>query len=122
MVAIARPRPSIDRSRLRPSAVGLAGSLLLAFGLLLAAGSASALEDLSPGSVPATAAGSCPALTQIKYPWITCQGNEYGGVSLSVPSEPAPLACHLRLRDGACAASPEEWIFQIPVLNPTPSF
>ena len=121
MVApLARPHLPHDRSKRRPGhlLVGLLG----AFGLLLAAGSASALDDLSPQALKPTAGNACPALTQVKYPWLTCTANAYGGVTLSAPSEPAPLECHLRYRDGTCAASPEPWPLIAPVLNPSPTF
>ena len=118
MAALARPHLSNDRSKRHPGRV--AAGLLGALGLLLAAGSASALEDLSPGALKAAPGDACPALTQIKYPWLTCQANEFGGVSLSAPGEAAPLVCHLRLRDGRCAASPNDWHFIVPVLNPPP--
>jgi hypothetical protein len=87
---------------------------------LAAAGSAGALEGLSPAQVSAAEGGACPALTQIKYPWISCQANEYGGVTLSSPSLQAPLACYLRLADGTCAASPEAWQLEAPIIGPGP--
>ena len=54
----------------------------------VASGLAGALDDLSPGRVPAAAGGACPALTQIKYPFITCEANEYGGTTLRLPDQP----------------------------------
>jgi hypothetical protein len=70
------------------------------------AGSASALETLGPMSV---AQGECPALTSVKYPFIRCSENEYGGLTLTIPGQPAPLACNMLLPDGECAAGPYEW-------------
>jgi hypothetical protein len=79
---------------------------------LLAAGSAApalALETVSPRSVQEPAGDVCPALTAIKYPWLSCRGNDYGGVTLMLPDQPAPPACNWRLPSGVCAASEEEW-------------
>ena len=72
---------------------------------------AAALDDIAIGAAEASAgSGSgCPKLTQIKYPWATCQPNAWGGVSLSVPDQPAPLECRLRLPNGRCAADAEAW-------------
>jgi len=82
------------------------------------AGGAGALDNLSPESVDAAAGGACPALTRIKYPFITCEVNAYGGTTLRLPGHEAPLACHLRLADGSCGASPEEWQLDMPHIGP----
>jgi hypothetical protein len=92
--------------------------LAVAAGLVLA-GPAMALDTISPSAVSA-ATGDCPVLTGIKYPWISCEANEHGGVTLALPSQPAPKACNLRLADGECAASPREWQLDMPVIGPGP--
>ena len=55
--------------------------LLLAFvssiALLQLAGSASALDAIDPGDATA-AAGECPVLVQIKYPFVTCSAGASG--------------------------------------------
>jgi hypothetical protein len=82
-------------------------SMLLAIaGAALTATTAAA--DAHEGEVEANA---CPELTQVKYPFITCTANESGGVTLSIPGQPAPLECYMRLTNttGECAASPEPW-------------
>ena len=78
------------------------------FALLLGASPAAALDDISIGGSSPTAEGACPALTQIKYPWVTCSANSHGGVTLTA-GQPAPLACRLTLDSGACAADPNPW-------------
>ena len=72
---------------------------------------AAALDDIAIGGAeaPAESQSSCPELTQIKYPWATCQPNAWGGVSLGASNQPAPLECRLRLPNGVCAAAPEPW-------------
>ena len=93
-----------------------------AFAIALAgiAGAAGALDDLIPGRVAAAEGDACPALTQIKYPFISCEANEYGGTTLRLPGQPAPLVCHLRLADGSCGASPQEWQLDMPLIGPPP--
>jgi len=85
------------RSKLRTLALlaafaglAIAGSSLLA--------SAVAAED-----------NACPKLTQAKYPFLTCEPNTYGGVTLRMSGYTPPLECHLRVPSGECAASPEPW-------------
>ena len=85
------------RSKLRTLALlaafaglAIAGSSLLA--------SAVAAED-----------NACPNLTQAKYPFLTCEPNTYGGVTLRMSGYTPPLECHLRVPSGECAASPEPW-------------
>jgi hypothetical protein len=95
--------------------------IALAFGLtLLTGGPAAALEDLSPTSVSAAQGDACPELTAIKYPWLSCRANAFGGVTLALPGQPAPLECRLRLPSGECAASPREWRFEMPIIGPAP--
>ncbi len=55
---------------------------------LALAAPAGALESISL-SVPfeESAAEECPRLTQIKYPWIQCSPNAWGGKTLNTPSE-----------------------------------
>ena len=70
----------VSRSNARTRRGGVAAltvSLLFAGGLL--AGSASALEgiDLSSPAEP-TAAGECPRLIQIKYPFLGCTNGQIG--------------------------------------------
>lgn len=86
-------------SMIRILAVVGCTALLAVAGSLLTASTAAAADD----------ANACPALTQVKYPFITCAANEHGGVTLSIPGQPAPLACHLLLGNGACAASEKPW-------------
>ena len=81
---------------------------------LAAAGFATVLavagSTLTPSASLADAhENACPELTQAKYPFIQCTANEHGGVTLSIPEQPAPLECHMRLNTGGCAASPEPW-------------
>ena len=64
-------------------------------------------------SVASAEENLCPKLTQTKYPFITCEANSYGGVTLRMPNQPPPLACHQLMPDGDCAASP--WIWQLPI-------
>lgn len=90
--------------------------LVAAVGLLMAVGvggAASALETLEPSSA---STGECPALTAVKYPFVTCEENQYGGLTLSIPDQPAPKECNMKLPDGGCAAGPYEWslVPQIP--------
>ena len=72
---------------------------------------AAALDEIAIGGAEASAESqsSCPELTQIKYPWATCQPTAWGGVSLGASNQPAPLECRLRLPNGDCAAAPEVW-------------
>ena len=72
---------------------------------------AAALDDIAIGSAaaPSVSENGCPELTRIKYPWATCEPNAWGGVSLGLPDQPAPLECRLRLPNGRCAAAPEAW-------------
>ena len=81
---------------------------------------AAALDTISPAAVEAASGGDCPALTAIKYPWLGCKTNAHGGVTLLLPSQPAPVACHLRWADGECAASPRPWQLDMPVIGPGP--
>ena len=83
-----------------------AAAPLLAAGALAFAAPALAVDTIDP---QAPADGACPALIAAKYPWIECTEDEHGGVKLSVADQPAPLECHMRLRDGRCAAGPEPW-------------
>ena len=71
-------------------ALAIAGSSLLA--------SAAAAEE-----------SECPDLTRAKYPFLTCELNAQGGVTLRMSGHTPPLACHLRRPSGECAASPEPW-------------
>ncbi len=82
-----------------------------ATGLVLGglAGPATALETVSPESVQAPTGNSCPELTAIKYPWLSCREGEFGGVTLMLPSQPALPVCTLKLPGGECAASPRPW-------------
>jgi hypothetical protein len=101
----------------------LAGALSALAVALLAGGfaaSASALDDISIGAGDSAGAGACPALTQIKYPFLSCTPNAYGGVTLSMPGQPAPLECHLRAVSGECAADPSPWGLGIHVGPPDP--
>ncbi len=70
---------------------------------------ASALDSVDPAEVRTPSGDACPELTAIKYPWITCLENEYGGVTLMLPEQPAPPECHWLMPDGECAASEHEW-------------
>jgi hypothetical protein len=97
---MARPTPSILAS---VCWLAIAGATLAAF--------PAAAQD---------ATNTCPALTRAKYPFIQCSSNEYGGVTLSIPGQPAPDECNLRLADGECAASPEVWRLDIPQYGPDP--
>jgi hypothetical protein len=99
--------PSSTRSR-----IGTCGAIALAAAVLAVAGFAvpvAALDDLTPTAIEEQGGDVCPALTAIKYPWLSCRANEFGGTTLSLPSQPAPLKCHLKLRNGECAASPKPW-------------
>ena len=98
--------PLIDRAK--KMLVPMAATGLALGGL---AAPATALETISLETVKAPAAGSCPALTAIKYPWLSCREGEYGGVTLVAPSQPPPPECHMRLPGGECAASPKPWGF-----------
>ena len=69
-------------------------------------------------SVAAAEDNACPKLTQTKYPFLTCEPNDYGGVTLRMPGYTPPLACHQRMPDGECAASPEPWQLPIPKFGP----
>jgi hypothetical protein len=100
------------RTTIRTLAALGCSTLLAIAGSLLTASVALAAED---------AANSCPALTQAKYPFIECASNEYGGVTLSIPGQPAPMACNLRLANGDCAASTELWRLDIPLIGPYPT-
>ncbi len=64
-------------------------------------------------SVASAEENECPELTQTKYPFLTCDSNAYGGVTLRLPGHTPPLECHQRMPDGECAASP--WIWQLPI-------
>ena len=116
MAVIRASRKSKSINKLNWAAV-LAAALwatLLGIAVLGIAGPAApaaALDDIAIGGAEASAASQtgCPKLTQIKYPWATCQPNAWGGVSLSVPDQPAPLECRLRLPNGQCAAAAEAW-------------
>ena len=82
-------------------------AVLTAFvGLAIAGGSLLA-------SVASAEDNACPKLTQTKYPFLTCEPNAYGGVTLRLPGHTPPLECHQRMPDGDCAASP--WIWQLPI-------
>jgi hypothetical protein len=72
---------------------------------------ATALDDIAVGGGAGAAASTsaCPELTRVKYPWASCEPNEWGGVSLRAAGQPAPLECRLRLPNGKCAAAPEPW-------------
>ena len=60
-------------------------------------------------SVASAEETECPELTQTKYPFLTCDSNAHGGVTLRLAGHATPLECHLRMPDGICAASPEVW-------------
>jgi hypothetical protein len=96
--------PILDRAIKMLLLAGTTGLLLGTFAL-----PATALDTVSPSAVLAPAGDACPELTAIKYPWLACRENEFGGVSLVLPSQPAPLACHLLMPNGECAASGTEW-------------
>ena len=70
-----------------------------------------ALDDIAIGGEAgaAVSAAGCPELTRVKYPWASCEPNEWGGVSLRATAQPAPLECRLRLPNGRCAADPQPW-------------
>ena len=85
------------RSKFRTLAVLTASAGLAIAGASLLA-SAVAAED-----------NACPKLTQAKYPFLTCEPNTHGGVTLRMSGHTPPLACHLRRPNGECAASPEPW-------------
>lgn len=112
-----------ESSRTRMT-IGIVASALVAAPLMLGglAAPVAALDDLSPTAVakaPAKDKGDvCPELTRIKYPWLSCRANEYGGTTLVLPSQPPPLPCNLRLANGDCAASPEVWQLDMPVVGP----
>jgi hypothetical protein len=97
-------RPLFDHIRKALVSAAAAG---LAVGAL--ASTATALETLSPAEVKAPVGDACPELTAVKYPWVTCRANEHGGVTLLLPSQPAPRECNWRMPDGSCAASEREW-------------
>ncbi len=69
-------------------------------------------------SVASAEDNPCPKLTQTKYPFLTCEPNAYGGVTLRMPGHTPPLACHQRMPDGDCAASPKIWQLPIPKFGP----
>ena len=69
------------------------------------------------GSSVAADSHACPELTRTKYPFLSCQANAYGGVTLGMTGYEAPAECELRKPDGQCAASPEAWKLP-PVLLP----
>ena len=100
--------------------IGIVVSALIAAPLVLGglAAPIAALDDLSPTAVMKTEGDMCPELTRIKYPWLRCRANEYGGPTLVLPSQPPPLPCNLRLANGDCAASPEVWQLDMPVIGP----
>jgi hypothetical protein len=104
------PRPT------PPTPVALAVSSQHAIASVLLAAPPAAAQDSAQD-----ATNSCPALTRAKYPFIECSSNEYGGVTLSMPGQPAPVECHLRLANGDCAASPEVWRLAIPLIGPGPT-
>ena len=81
------------------------------FGIAGPATPAAALDDLAIGgaAAPAASGNGCPELTRIKYPWASCRPNDWGGIRLGSPGQPAPLECRLRLPNGQCAASSEVW-------------
>lgn len=74
LLRLAAAVPSALRSSLvRSSCVSLALAGLVA----LAAGSAAALDGIDLSEAPAApAAGECPALIQIKYPFLSCAGGD----------------------------------------------
>lgn len=92
--------------RLRRGGVLVAAASLA---LLGAASPGAALETVEPSTVESASGEGCPTLTAIKYPWLGCSSNEHGGITLSLPSQPAPKACEWRLPDGECAAAAREW-------------
>lgn len=87
------------------------------FALVAAAGIALAGSALLATSASADE-NACPKLTQAKYPFLTCEPNAYGGVTLRMPGYKAPLECHQRMPDGECAASPQPWQYPIPRYGP----
>ncbi len=116
---------SHSRNRLAESnrtrtTIGIVVSALIAAPLVLGglAAPIAALDDLSPTAVMKAEGDMCPELTRIKYPWLRCRANEYGGTTLVLPSQPPPLPCNLRLANGDCAASPEVWQLDMPVIGP----
>ena len=96
--------PMIDRAKKMFLAVGAAGLLVAAF-----ATPAAALETVNPVSVQEPTGNTCPELTAIKYPWLSCQGNDHGGVTLMLPDQPPPLDCNMRMPSGECAAAEKLW-------------
>lgn len=117
-------RNHLAESRRTRMTIGIVTSALVAAPLMLGglAAPVAALDDLSPTVVAKARAKDkgdvCPELTRIKYPWLGCRANEYGGTSLVLPSQPPPLPCNLRLANGDCAASPEVWQLDMPVVGP----
>jgi hypothetical protein len=101
----------------------VAFAVALTFGVTLLVGGlaapAAALDDISPTAM-GSEGSACPTLTSVKYPWLGCTANEFGGVTLSLPGQPAPLECRMRLPSGECAASPNEWRFEMPIIGPGP--
>lgn len=112
------PLPLHRRSRSRRFRMAGVAAASAGLALLGVALPGSALESVEPLSVKAASDG-CPALTAIKYPWLGCSPNEYGGVTLSQPSPPRIETCEWRLPDGECAASPREWNL-VPMIPPRP--
>ncbi len=66
--------------------VGVATGVALAG--LGAVAPAMALETISLSEpLPDGEPGACPTLTQIKYPWLQCVGNAWGGTTLDIASQ-----------------------------------
>lgn len=90
-----------------------------ALALLAVVAGLALLGSIGMASVASAEDDACPKLTQTKYPFLTCEPNAYGGVTLRMPGHEAPLECHQRMPDGDCAASPWPWLLPIPRFGPS---